>query len=577
MHMSKATRVFSDKMSESDRFRLYYLTNYWGDDESPSGYSSRLSETGSVRSLLADLFRLYPEAVLVDLGCGRVGWIAQDVVPATAKYIGVDVVPEVIQENRLDARLSAFEFVVGDVRDMVIPKGDVVVVRDVLGHLSPGDVRLTLSNAISSGPDLLLATTFRGSTAGQAWRTANHCSYDLEASRFDLGPADRFFPENESVTRDGSIDRGIGAWAITAAGRQILLGLGGVIEDLPTNEGNILERTFDPDVVAEAICADGRGRAFMCSGPSSPGPAGQEASGPSGVDVLPRLITVGALERRMTKSQAIDFPAGDSRIVLGTRGIVQSSASGRTGQGFFLATCGRGLQDPEGVLGLRRRHGLLQSHLRIAESELVQVPRLDPVFLHAYSFAAIDAIVDKLAGDRLYANGPVLIIGSDAFALCVARSLESAGVSAQVCGVPAPDGVLGQLALEAGLTYRSIGTIDTQERFGGVVVTPGHSRVAQSVVPRIRAKKRIVVVGGHTYGSVVSADSFTLGDQVLPAFRFDTALVRKAVRVIEAASDGEWLRSLFLPAVSLEDYDLALFPRYPVRLGLVEIGVDLSS
>jgi hypothetical protein len=73
-------------------------------------------------------------------------------------YIGADIVPELIEANK--AKYPTTKFEVLDITKDKLPKVDLVLVRDCLGHLSNFNVKKALDNIKSSGSKYLLSTSF---------------------------------------------------------------------------------------------------------------------------------------------------------------------------------------------------------------------------------------------------------------------------------------------------------------------------------------------------------------------------------------------------------------------------------
>ena len=72
---------------------------------------------------------------LVDLGCGDFN-IGSKLVENVKKYVGVDVVPELIEFNQSKFSAKDVTFKLLDITTDKLPKGDLVIVRQVLQHLT---------------------------------------------------------------------------------------------------------------------------------------------------------------------------------------------------------------------------------------------------------------------------------------------------------------------------------------------------------------------------------------------------------------------------------------------------------
>src|SRR5207245_3699197 len=79
-------------------FSTIYSDNLWGDTESRSGRGSSLTATKAVRRELPALLQQFDVNTLLDAPCGDFVWML-GIIPAVGKYIGVDIVPELIARN----------------------------------------------------------------------------------------------------------------------------------------------------------------------------------------------------------------------------------------------------------------------------------------------------------------------------------------------------------------------------------------------------------------------------------------------------------------------------------------------
>ncbi len=129
-------------LSLSDTFTAIYKEQLWG--SSASSHRQFFSGTGSHDANIADLYveevrrflsGFQSKLSVVDLGCGDF-CIGARIRPYCARYIACDIVAPLIGENqRLYGSLNV-DFRVLNVVEDDLPSADVVIIRQVLQHLS---------------------------------------------------------------------------------------------------------------------------------------------------------------------------------------------------------------------------------------------------------------------------------------------------------------------------------------------------------------------------------------------------------------------------------------------------------
>ncbi len=81
--------------------------------------------------------------VLCDLGCGDFN-VGKELVEYSKKYIGVDIVYDLIQRNKEKFQGENLEFHCLDITSADLPSGDCAILRQVLQHLSNTEVKQVL-------------------------------------------------------------------------------------------------------------------------------------------------------------------------------------------------------------------------------------------------------------------------------------------------------------------------------------------------------------------------------------------------------------------------------------------------
>jgi hypothetical protein len=124
----------------SDRveiFREAFRSNLWGGD-SRSGPGSSREQTARVESALPAIFERLGVRRFLDVPCGDFSWMSR-VDLRGASYIGGDLLPEIVAENRARHSQPDRTFLQLDIMTSDLPPADLMLCRDCLVHLSNAD------------------------------------------------------------------------------------------------------------------------------------------------------------------------------------------------------------------------------------------------------------------------------------------------------------------------------------------------------------------------------------------------------------------------------------------------------
>jgi hypothetical protein len=151
--------VFPPQLGVQKRFSAIYNGNEFGGQESRSGVGSSLAQTAVIRKMIPVLVSELGIRVLLDAPCGDFHWRRHVQLP-DIKYVGSDVVSELIDENRRRYAGPAREFVCLDMACDQLPPADMILCRDCLVHLPFEQSLDILRNFRRSGARYVLMTTF---------------------------------------------------------------------------------------------------------------------------------------------------------------------------------------------------------------------------------------------------------------------------------------------------------------------------------------------------------------------------------------------------------------------------------
>ncbi len=181
-------------------------------DDSLSGPGSSIAQTAALRSALPALLRALGVSSMLDAGCGDHRWLAE-VDLRDVDYVGMDIVPDLVARNAARG-LVRRRFVAGDFTADPLPRADLVLARDTLGHYDLARGLAALRNIAASGATWLLATTFPArmvneETALGGWRPLN-----MTLTPFGFPAPSRLL--DERCTENGGLyrDKALGLWRI---------------------------------------------------------------------------------------------------------------------------------------------------------------------------------------------------------------------------------------------------------------------------------------------------------------------------------------------------------------------------
>lgn len=171
------------------RFTEVYEKRLWLSEESVSGSGSE-RESQAVRHSIDLLNRFTDELEIrsiADIPCGDFNWMPLYLEQhPEINYIGYDVVPALIAENR--SRFPDRRFQVLDITCAAPSQADLIFCKDMFNHLSTNDIWLALENMVASKPKYLLLTSNEGFENTELEPTEAHASrfLNLQASPFSL-------------------------------------------------------------------------------------------------------------------------------------------------------------------------------------------------------------------------------------------------------------------------------------------------------------------------------------------------------------------------------------------------------
>jgi hypothetical protein len=109
---------------------------------------------------------------MLDIPCGDFFWLSKTNLPVS-KYIGADIVEEMVLDNTRANGSPNREFIQLDLLQDLLPRSDFVLVRDCLVHLTNEQIMAALNNVLRSGSTYLGTTHF------------DDCDYNIKSHETD--------------------------------------------------------------------------------------------------------------------------------------------------------------------------------------------------------------------------------------------------------------------------------------------------------------------------------------------------------------------------------------------------------
>ncbi len=163
--------------SNKDIFQSIYFDNRWGDNSSLSGTGSNLEQTTFIRKEFPIILQKYKIKSILDIPCGDFFWM-KELCLDEYKYIGADIVTELIKINNDKFKTKNKKFINLDLTKEKLPKVDLIFCRDCLVHLCNDDIFKVLKNINNSDFKYFMTTNFPNRLSNKdiatgSWRTIN--------------------------------------------------------------------------------------------------------------------------------------------------------------------------------------------------------------------------------------------------------------------------------------------------------------------------------------------------------------------------------------------------------------------
>jgi SAM-dependent methyltransferase len=189
-------------------FSQIYANGAWvmrENQDSLSGVGSVREATGEMAPQLSAFLREVGCRRLVDVGCGDFNWMRT--VAGDFEYLGIDVVPQVIEANKAQYAHLRRRFICLDATSSPIESGDVALCREVLFHLSFRDGRKLMHNIKAAGFKHVLFTT-----DSAVWFNSDIRTGDFRRINLTRAPYGLPVPERQLTDDKVSVGRALAVW-----------------------------------------------------------------------------------------------------------------------------------------------------------------------------------------------------------------------------------------------------------------------------------------------------------------------------------------------------------------------------
>ena len=136
-----------------------------------------LNNTKNIRKELIKLIQKYNIKFFLDIPCGDFNWI-KNIINKDIKYIGGDIVKELIDRNNKKFSQTNVQFIEFDILRNRLPSADILLCRDCLIHFSYKNIKKFLNNFVNSEIEYLLITSYESN------RNNSEQNYEIDDGDF---------------------------------------------------------------------------------------------------------------------------------------------------------------------------------------------------------------------------------------------------------------------------------------------------------------------------------------------------------------------------------------------------------
>jgi len=205
--------VLTPRKHMKSTFAPFYTENRWGDEESRSGPGSNLTRTAKLRSELPGLLQEIGARSMLDAPCGDFNWM-KDTPHGLEQYVGVDIIPELINHNQSLYGNERTQFLLLDLIRDKLPRADVILCRDCFIHFSYRHIGSAIKNFKRSGATYLLTNTYPDWRQNEDIRTGDFRHLNLLLPPFNFPPPLKHIDEKLPEEQAQFFGKTLGLWKL---------------------------------------------------------------------------------------------------------------------------------------------------------------------------------------------------------------------------------------------------------------------------------------------------------------------------------------------------------------------------
>ena len=207
------SKVLLNKPQHEIVFNKIYRTNAWGDPDTYSGAGSNTTNTAVIREKLPLLLKELGVRTILEIPCGDFFWM-KDLPLDVDRYIGADIVRDIIAANKKKFECPGKIFIVLDILSDSLPTVDLILCRDCLAHFSHNTIKRALTNMKKSNSRYVLTSTYTSRNENPDISTGSFRPLNLQIAPFRFPAPITVFNEQCMYGNGVYFDKSLGLWEI---------------------------------------------------------------------------------------------------------------------------------------------------------------------------------------------------------------------------------------------------------------------------------------------------------------------------------------------------------------------------